>query len=1206
MSKLTLNLFVIFITIIIYSHEIKAQCNQTSYGNNQWYAFVYDDKNLSSFFGCYIENEIFNQDFGNRTWFWVDNGGWLITSDFSVRYKMRSSKEGCYVADMSGDDGIRLKVDGKWVFSAWVDQGTTTYSNILMNLNGNSTLDFEYYENGGGNVVRFQNFRKLNEITNGKSQEVCSGEIPALLVGTEDLRQSRKSRNTPDYEISRSTSYLWEESIDGGAWRVAPGQSNQKNYQPQARINNSSSNVEVRYRRVVNYSQTLPGVQVNKNIIKSYTDRTAIATIVVKNNIKTIGNISGQKILNPLDNGVKYSIPVIAGATSYEWRVPTGASIVSGINTNRISVNFSANAVSGPISVRARNTCGSGNWINYPIVVNNIPVVSLSVSPDRINENMGSSRVTAQLNRTSTSDVTVHLKVSGVASKSDYSINPKQIIIPKGSISAYVNLFAVDDNKNEVNETIDIEIESVVNGIENGTQRRVITIIDDDAPSPDPIQVDRKSPEKNYTEDELVEKVLVTGCLTADEVKFSGDSRFGIGYFNAGTSDFPLSSGIIMATGKVRTAEGPNNSPSSGSGIRSANKNDPDVKRLTKWKRAEDVQILEFDFIPAGDMLEFRYIFASEEYHEFACDNFNDVFGFILSGPGIDGPYRNKGKNIALIPNTNKNVSINNVNNQTCGDPTYYIHKNRAKDIQYDGQTTILTARHKVESCKKYHIRLIISDVGDNAYDSAVFIEAESFKSNEVNITNNIGVHNDVDVMYEGCSGSFIKFTRDEDVDTDLTFKLTISSDEAVNGVDYQYVDEYGNKIGDGKIPESVTMRAGQKEVVYHYKALADSKIEGNEKMQISFLKSCPCSPPEYYQKVITIVDVPEIKASPTSLVSCQGASPVATITVNMQDGQDPGNYKFSLDGGVFQDDNVFTLTNPVVGSKHIITVRDKFACQSMDFETTIPPVTEVEANAGGDQSICAGQHTQLEGSGGIYYKWTSSPSNGVNYLSDVNIPNPTVRADIPPNTYRFFLTVKESNSATASCVDTDEMTLTVKENIRFTISSDKMDYCSGETIRLSSNVINPTSGDVYKWEPIADVANSTSKNTTAKFVTTSLMAKDFSLEIIKANGCRHKEYISGIVINPEPNIDLDEGASNLCASGNDGQITIKVTGGTPDGTSPFYIYKWLHDSTLKTNSASNLTPKNYTVEVTDAKNCKAIFSAEVTKVPNPSRIFFD
>ena len=46
---------------------------------------------------------------------------------------------------------------------------------------------------------------------------------------------------------------------------------------------------------------------------------------------------------------------------------------------------------------------------------------------------------------------------------------------------------------------------------------------------------------------------------------------------------------------------------------------------------ANDLCILEFDFVATGDTVKFNYIFGSDEYLEWVNSSFNDIFAFFLS-----------------------------------------------------------------------------------------------------------------------------------------------------------------------------------------------------------------------------------------------------------------------------------------------------------------------------------------------------------------------------------------------------------------------------------------------------------------------------------------------------------------------------------------------------------------------------------------------
>jgi hypothetical protein len=70
--------------------------------------------------------------------------------------------------------------------------------------------------------------------------------------------------------------------------------------------------------------------------------------------------VSGAAQVTSGQSGVGYSVYPVAGATSYVWSLPTGASITSGAGTASITVVYSSGAMSGTISVKGINICGDG------------------------------------------------------------------------------------------------------------------------------------------------------------------------------------------------------------------------------------------------------------------------------------------------------------------------------------------------------------------------------------------------------------------------------------------------------------------------------------------------------------------------------------------------------------------------------------------------------------------------------------------------------------------------------------------------------------------------------------------------------------------------------------------------------------------------------------------------------------------------------
>ncbi|MGB6092221.1 MAG: choice-of-anchor L domain-containing protein [Moheibacter sp.] len=239
------------------------------------------------------------------------------------------------------------------------------------------------------------------------------------------------------------------------------------------------------------------------------------------------------------------------------------------------------------------------------------------------------------------------------------------------------------------------------------------------------------SPESSMNAEDLTVDVLIDGgaCseITNFQIKENPSAQYpspnrSWGYFEKGTSAFPFERGIVLTSGYAKDAEGPN------TGIVSQgeyNWSGDSQANVLAGGTTYNATVFEFDFVPFGDHISFNYIFASEEYPGFVCMNYNDVFGFIISGPGIVNDPGLTGKNIALLPNGDP-VTINNVNDQWCGDSTYYVG-GPFPYIQYGGRTAVMTAESDVIPGQTYHIRLLIADTSDNLYDSAVFLEAGSF-----------------------------------------------------------------------------------------------------------------------------------------------------------------------------------------------------------------------------------------------------------------------------------------------------------------------------------------------------------------------------------------------------------------------------------------------------------------------------------------------
>ncbi|MGL5881016.1 MAG: choice-of-anchor L domain-containing protein, partial [Xenococcaceae cyanobacterium] len=227
-----------------------------------------------------------------------------------------------------------------------------------------------------------------------------------------------------------------------------------------------------------------------------------------------------------------------------------------------------------------------------------------------------------------------------------------------------------------------------------------------------------------------VNTILGSGItVTPGSLNYTGASSAS-GTFTSGlTSGIGIDSGIILTSGQAADAVGPNNADnkSTGHGL----PGDPSLTTLAGVDTF-DASSLEFDFESTGGDLFFDFVFASEEYNEYANSNVNDTFAFFLDGV-----------NIALIPGTNQPVSIDTVNGgnpfgTNAQNPQLFNNNDLQDgggtfDIQYDGFTDVFTAQALGLSAGKHTIKLAIADGGDSTFDSAVFLKAGSFSDINTN-----------------------------------------------------------------------------------------------------------------------------------------------------------------------------------------------------------------------------------------------------------------------------------------------------------------------------------------------------------------------------------------------------------------------------------------------------------------------------------------
>ena len=326
-------------------------------------------------------------------------------------------------------------------------------------------------------------------------------------------------------------------------------------------------------------------------------------------------------------------------------------------------------------------------------------------------------------------------------------------------------LFEGTDCNNLTNLYCETGNSSIANGLTVGTTYYIRIYTDSDVAFqdvsfdlcvftiPPPITTN----DTQYTVPELVTDVLVNSpCAIVNNVTWSSGADFGtdngIGYFDGNGSSFPFQSGIVLSTGNVNDVPGPETGTQSGGGF--GWPGDADLEAVINEGTTNNASVLEFDFTPLIDQMSFNFIFASEEYGSFQC-SFSDAFVFLLTDltTGVT-------TNLAVVPGTTTPVSVltirDNAYNGGCAssNPALFdfysdvfdypgVGSNPiASPIDFRGRTVPLTASSTVIPNNPYHIKLVIADDGDTAYDSAVFLEASSFDIGTIDLGNDILISN--------------------------------------------------------------------------------------------------------------------------------------------------------------------------------------------------------------------------------------------------------------------------------------------------------------------------------------------------------------------------------------------------------------------------------------------------------------------------------
>ncbi|MRU16035.1 Hint domain-containing protein [Roseovarius sp. A21] len=245
--------------------------------------------------------------------------------------------------------------------------------------------------------------------------------------------------------------------------------------------------------------------------------------------------------------------------------------------------------------------------------------------------------------------------------------------------------------------------------------------------------------DSNASAVEMAETIFGEGT-TIVSASYTGDNDSSGIYSNGDSISpgvTPSDTGVMFSTGDLRSFTNSSNwwwnqdaNQSSNTTSNSSGPNNDPGFNSAAGANTYDASYLDVDFIPTGDVMTMQFVFASEEYPEYANGAFQDFVGVWVNGTQVemsvgDGDIDPNNLNAGSA----ENLFIDNTGSQY--------------NTEMDGFTATLTLTIPVNADEVNSIRIGIADVTDSNYDSTLLIAADSVQTALVAMDDNIRIDPD-------------------------------------------------------------------------------------------------------------------------------------------------------------------------------------------------------------------------------------------------------------------------------------------------------------------------------------------------------------------------------------------------------------------------------------------------------------------------------
>lgn len=541
---------------------------------------------------------------------------------------------------------------------------------------------------------------------------------------------------------------------------------------------------------------------------------------------------------------------------------------------------------------------------------------------------------------------------------------------------------------------------------------------------------------------EIIQSV-VTGQTTVTITNIDCPNT-ALGTFQAGAnSDLGMEKGILLTSGSAPGASNPGGFFTSQPWFTPG---DADLDYLStisgNTSVSNDACIVEMDVFASTDEITFEYIFGSEEYPDFVGSGFNDIFAFLVSGPGIVGdPNIGNQQNVATLPDGTF-IEINSVNHSTNWE--YYRDNSNGQSVAYDGLTSdslgvkkSLTARIATIPCNTYHLKFAIADRGDWSYDSGVFIS--DIKGGSPNLS--VDYQSGIEYLLEDCVvvPDELVIALNAPVTQPTTYQIVVTG-SATKDVDYTL-----------NIPSSITFNTGNEVFTFPMMAISDGLPEGTETIIVQLVRDFGCGATVLATLTIDLKDKLDVQIFEDELdtvLVCEGSG--AQLQAN-----GAPDY-FWQPPGIFSDPDISNPTVTPATSQWVTVTGTLGVCTDVDsvYLQIINP--EVNIFPEGDISICEGDSVTLTSINNV----NNSNLEWSTFFTNFPDPSNPTQVVSPPAFWGSVSLVVQVELG--GCVATDQVTINI-DAFEFPEVANDTTICQNYSVDLGTDIQGSTS---YVWSP--------------------------------------------------------------------------------------------------------------------------------------------